>query len=81
MGVGDQLPAGVAGVSLVLSPQEIFELTRRSRASAQVRQLRHLNIPVEKRTDGTLVVLRVHVDSILTAATDTPKAEPRVRFD
>lgn len=69
-------------MSIVLSPQEIEDLTRRSRATAQARQLAHLGIPCERRTDGSLVVLRVHVESITAAAVKRDeRPKPRVRFD
>jgi hypothetical protein len=66
---------------LVLSPEEIVELAKRVRFNAQARQLEHMRIPFERRTDGSLVVLRVHVDALLKAVTAAPKHEPRVRLD
>jgi hypothetical protein len=67
-------------MSIVLSEQEIADITARVRATAQTRQLTHLGIPWERRTDGSLVVLRAHVNALVGAAQDT-KPRPRVRFD
>ena len=69
-------------MSIVLSPADIADLTKRKRASAQARQLAHLGIPCERRTDGSLVVLRVHVEAITAAAAKRDeRPRPRVRFD
>jgi hypothetical protein len=69
-------------VSIVLSPQEIADLTDRVRTSAQARQLAHMGIPYTPRTDGSLAVLRVHVESLIAAAARRDeKPRPRVRFD
>jgi hypothetical protein len=69
-------------MTLVLSPQEITDLTARVRARAQARQLAHMRIPYTERSDGSLAVLRVHVEGLTAAAAnrdDEPR--PRVRFD
>lgn len=68
-------------VSIVLSPKEIEDLTDRVKATAQTRQLTHLRIPWERRTDGSLVVLRVHVEALIAVARRDEKPEPRLRFD
>jgi hypothetical protein len=59
-----------------LSETEIVALTARERHAWQARQLDHLGIPYRRRTDGSLVVLRVHVESVQHQA---PKREPRLR--
>ena len=42
---------------MILTPQELIELTQWERPSAQLRELEHLGIPARPRRDGTLVVL------------------------
>lgn len=49
-------------MSLVLSPEEIRELTGKERYSAQARVLSGMGIPYRARPDRSLVVLRIHVE-------------------
>lgn len=59
---------------MLLTPDELRELTGLMRPKAQARQLDHLGIPYRTRSDGTLVVLRAHLE--------TPhyrRPEPRLR--
>jgi hypothetical protein len=49
---------------VILSPAELLSLTGRQRAGWQARQLEHLGIPYKRRTDGSLVVLRAHVEHL-----------------
>jgi hypothetical protein len=51
-------------VTLVLSHDEIVEFTGKSRPSYQARELEHLGVPYQRRRDGTLVVLRIHVQVV-----------------
>jgi hypothetical protein len=68
-------------LSLVLSPQDLIDLTGRAKPAYQRKQLEHLKIPFKPRTDGTLVVHRAHVDLLLGAPADSDsKPEPRLRF-
>ena len=60
-----------------LTPAELKLLTGSARADAQARELEHLGIPYRKRRDGTLVVLRVHVDG---TATQIGQASPALRL-
>lgn len=46
---------------MILSPEDLRELTDKRRVDAQARELRHMGIPYRKRTDGTLVVLEADV--------------------
>lgn len=41
---------------MIMTPEELFALTGRSRPTWQARELQHLNIPYQARTDGTLIV-------------------------
>lgn len=63
---------------MFLSPDEIEALTDRHRPGWQARQLDHLGIPYRRRTDGTLVVLRIHVE---TPQDSRPRREPQLRLD
>lgn len=70
-------------MTIALSPAELEDLTARKRRSAQARQLEHLRIPFTPRTDGSLLVLRAHVEAITALASDRrdSKPEPQLRFD
>lgn len=65
-------------MSLLLSPTEIQELTDRQRPGWQARCLKHLGIPFRRRPDGSLVVLRCHVED---RPQTRPAPEPQLRFD
>lgn len=51
--------------SLFLTPEEINDLTGRSRRDAQARALNAMGITHRARPDGSLVVSRDHVDRLL----------------
>ena len=53
--------------ALVLSSDELVDLTGRKRADAQERELEHMGVPHCKRSDGSLVVLRSVVEQRLGA--------------
>lgn len=53
---------------MILSEQQIRELTSRKRHDAQKRQLTQLGIPYKERTDGTLVVYAVHAYPVASVA-------------
>jgi hypothetical protein len=61
---------------MFLTEEELIELSGRRRHGYQRRQLDHLGIPYRVRTDGSLIVLRIHVE---VAHDPKPKA-PRVRL-
>lgn len=63
---------------MILTADEVAELTRRARPTWQARVLDHLGIPYRRRPDGTLVVLKAHVE-FLPGAGQAP--EPRLRLD
>lgn len=52
---------------LILTPDELAELTGHKRADAQARELDHLGIPHSERRDGSIVVLRSVVEHLLGA--------------
>jgi hypothetical protein len=47
---------------ICLSPEELEDYTRKVKFSAQARVLDVAGVPYRKRPDGSLIVLRVHVD-------------------
>jgi len=51
---------------VILSQQELIELTGRTRKDAQVRVLRFMGIEHRLRPDGSIAVLRDHVERILS---------------
>lgn len=71
------------GSDMFLAPIEIAGLTHRVRRAAQVRMLRHMGIQHKVRADGTVAVLREHVNSEFGAAgiRRTPKAAPTPNWD
>jgi hypothetical protein len=63
---------------VLLTPEEIAELTGLHRPGWQARELDHLGIPYRKRSDGSLVVLRIHVEATQDIR---PSREPQLRLD
>jgi len=51
--------------NMLLTEQQVAELTGRTRRSAQVRVLRYMAIEHKIRPDGSVAVLRAHVDKLL----------------
>lgn len=58
-------------MSLTLSPEELRELTHRQMPTAQVRALRAMGIEHKIRPDGSVAVLRSHLDAQMGAPKDT----------
>ncbi len=50
---------------MILSQQELAELTGRQRCDAQARVLSFMGIEHRRRPDGTLAVSRAHVEGLL----------------
>lgn len=48
---------------IVLSEMELVELTKKERPSAQARVLDFMGIRYRPRPDGSLAVLRIHVET------------------
>ncbi|WP_431106701.1 DUF4224 domain-containing protein [Variovorax paradoxus] len=60
---------------ILLTPEELQRITKRTRPTAQARVLEHLGIPhLRHPIDGSVVVGREAALKALTAATDTPGA-------
>lgn len=64
-------------MTLCLSPDELRDLTGKTRPAAQERVLASMEIPFRKRPDGSLVVIRT---DLLAAPTGRAR-EPALRFD
>lgn len=47
---------------MILSADELRELTGKTRSDAQARELDHLGIPYKKRRDDSIVVLRFDLE-------------------
>lgn len=67
-------------MTIVLSTEDLVALTKKEKPTYQAKQLVHLGIPYKARTDGSLVVLRAHVEGLLGAVSDR-KPEPQLRFN
>jgi hypothetical protein len=63
---------------MILTPDELAELTARTRPRAQAEVLAALGIPYRTRPDGTLVVLRQVVLAVLGAQQE--RRGPRLRL-
>lgn len=50
---------------MLLTDEQIAELTRRRRPHAQLKMLRFMGIEHKLRADGSIAVLRSHVESIM----------------
>lgn len=65
-----------------LSREQLVALTGKKYVPAQIRELEHLHIPYKRRRDGSLLVLRIHVETGQThEIRDDNRQRPRVRFD
>ena len=66
---------------MLLTEAELEELTRRHRVDARKRALDAMGIPYRVRHDGTLAVLRSHVERDPSGAGGTmTKREPQLRL-
>lgn len=50
---------------MILTQEQLSELTGRRRHDAQAKVLRHMGIEFRQRPDGSLAVSRAHVDAVL----------------
>lgn len=65
---------------MFLTQSQLIELTGFKRSGAQLRALRYLGIEHKQRADGSLVVLKSHVEQalgLLTAETDSYKPKKK----
>lgn len=62
--------------NIVLTKHEVEALTGRHRKDAQIKALRFMGIEHRVRPDGTVAVLKAHIDQILGAT--SPVARQRI---
>ena len=67
-------------MTLALTPDEILELTHRTRPHAQLRHLRRMGIRAERRPDGSVLVLRAWLAERHESAAQS-KPRPRLKSD
>jgi hypothetical protein len=60
----------VSTTSMFLRQEEVMDLTNQQRPAAQVRALRAMGIEYRIRPDGTVAVLRTHVEHLLGYSAD-----------
>lgn len=65
---------------LVLSPQELIEVTGKKRPDAQARELDAMRIPYKPRRNGSLCVFRIHAEGHQPDGA-TIQAEPELQLD
>jgi hypothetical protein len=65
---------------LVLSPEELIEVTAKVKPIAQARELEAMGIPYRRRRNGSLCVARIHVEGAPAAGANI-QAEPELQLD
>ena len=58
---------------MILTCAELAALTNRTRRDAQVRALKHMGIEHRVRPDGTVAVLKAHVERVLGGEIHAPQ--------
>ncbi|HEX2531362.1 MAG TPA: DUF4224 domain-containing protein [Burkholderiaceae bacterium] len=68
---------------MFLSPEELIELTGKKRSDAQIRALRFMGVEHRVRPDGSLAVLRAHVEKLFggVPAGEKIRKKTEPRFD
>jgi hypothetical protein len=61
---------------MFLNAQELKELTKRKRSTSQIIVLRSLGIEHKVRPDGSVLVLRGHVERLLGGSHPLEKVQP-----
>lgn len=61
---------------MLLTAEEVHELTGMQRPSAQARALQSMGIECRRRPDGSVVVLRAVVEAVLGGGLITPRVGP-----
>lgn len=64
---------------MILTDAELKLLTRRTRASAQIRVLEAIRVPYRRRPDGSIVVFRRDVEGPVGLQREGPR--PQLRLD
>lgn len=63
---------------MILTPQDLIELTGKAKYAAQKRELDHLGIPAKLRRDGSLLVLW---EDVRATQNVRPARRPQLRMD
>lgn len=66
--------------SIILAGEEIIALTGKRRSDAQRRALDRMGVRYAVRPDGSLAVLRAHVERILDVVEFTKMREPQLHL-
>lgn len=66
---------------MLLSEEDIIELTHRTRRNAQARMLNSMGIQHIRRADGSLAVARAHVDARLGVVAASAKVKKSFTLD
>ncbi|QRQ88488.1 DUF4224 domain-containing protein [Cupriavidus oxalaticus] len=66
---------------MLLTTEELRELTNRVRRHAQASVLNSLGVAHRIRPDGSIIVLRAHVEHLLGASTPVHRHEPEYEID
>jgi hypothetical protein len=62
--------------STFLTKEEVAEMTGRVQRAAQTRELTHMGVIHKLRADGSVLVLRAHVEQLLGYQAGTKAKEP-----
>lgn len=66
---------------MFLTPEELVELTHAKRSNAQVRALCMMGIEHKQRPDGSVVVLRAHVERLFGGTTTSEKPHQKIELN
>ena len=66
---------------MLLTPEELEQLTGKRRRDAQIRALRYMGVEHKVRPDGSVAVLRAHVEKLLDGDLASAKREREVEPD
>jgi hypothetical protein len=64
---------------MFLTPDEVRKLTGKTRREAQARALEAMGVPFTQRPDGSPVVLRAVVESMLGGTATIARSEPQLQ--
>lgn len=62
---------------MFLTPEELIDLTHAKRTGTQVRALQMMGIEHKIRPDGTVAVLRAHVEAVFGGTGENEQKRPR----
>lgn len=65
---------------MILTPDELVELTGKKTRTAQAQVLRFMGVEHRRRPDGSLVVLKSHVDLVFGAVSEQKEPEYHINW-